>query len=80
MQVQRPCFCARSHTQSTKDALCRATTSNDIQGVSRKISNDDALCGMQSYARIAEAHSTAAQTHAHGVSIPVAHGKGWMIA
>ncbi|WP_298082109.1 hypothetical protein [uncultured Campylobacter sp.] len=29
---------------------------------SRKISNDGALCGMQSYTRIAEAHSTVTQT------------------
>lgn len=41
---------------------CLTKASNDAQGASHKISNDGALCGMQSYARIAEAHSTMMQT------------------
>ncbi|WP_297897157.1 hypothetical protein [uncultured Campylobacter sp.] len=36
---------------------CLTKASNNAQGASRKISNDGALCGMQSYARIAEAQA-----------------------
>ena len=41
---------------------CLTKASNNAQGALHKISNDGASCGIQSYARIAEAHSTMMQT------------------
>ncbi|WP_298953460.1 hypothetical protein [uncultured Campylobacter sp.] len=57
---------------------CLTKASNDAQGVSRKISNDDALQRVKlctNYRSTQYHDADATRT----VSIPTAHGKGWMM-